>query len=158
MQNLYLQIYVFLVMLGQLMILPDRELHPMTSNPSTSPLVDIIQGHFCKSFEALIKIVGCGWWLTVNAVSCQPWWGPLLCWWEPSLVVKIVHVGLNKIRSHNTFLQYFFHFYHISGIGWTLKIPYVFYHLEVTMKTQFLCCFMWPLLLTWFDFNPSMDK
>ena len=90
--NYHLQISVFIVVLGRLVIVSesradsrlassqwdtslqnnavshrlganresalDRELHLMTSNPSTSPLVDIIQGHFRKSF------VGCGWWLT----------------------------------------------------------------------------------------------
>ena len=60
---MYLQISVFLVVLGQLVILSDRELHFMTSNPSTSPLIN---GHFRKSFEALVKIVGYGWWLTVK--------------------------------------------------------------------------------------------
>ena len=55
---------------GQLIILLDRELHLMTSNTSTSPLVDIIQGHFWKSFEALKKIVGYGWWLNMNVIIC----------------------------------------------------------------------------------------
>ena len=55
---------------GQLVILSNRALHLMTSNPDYIPLVDIIHGHFHKSFELLIKW-DCGLWLTVNAV-CGP--------------------------------------------------------------------------------------
>ena len=53
---------------GQLVILSERAKHLMTSNPDYIPLVDIIQGHFHKSFELLIKF---GLWLTVNVV-CGP--------------------------------------------------------------------------------------
>ena len=55
---------------------------------------------------------------------------------------KLAKLGRNKIEHQNTFFQYFFHFYPISGIHWTLKMPYVFEHLEVYMKTWFLCCFI----------------
>ena len=37
---------------------------------SISPLVDIIQGHF--RLKVLIKILDCGWRLTVDVVSCPP--------------------------------------------------------------------------------------
>ena len=50
---------------------------------------------------------------------------------------KSAKLGWNKIEHQNTFFQYFFHFYPISGIHWTLKMPHVFYHLEVYMKTWF---------------------
>ena len=55
---------------GQLIILSDRVLHLMTSNPDYIPLVDIIQGDFHKSSE-LIKI---GLWLVVGSrnVVCGP--------------------------------------------------------------------------------------
>ena len=55
---------------GQLVILSDRALHLMTSNPDYIQLVDIIQGHFQRSFELLIKL-DCGLWSTVNVV-CGP--------------------------------------------------------------------------------------
>ena len=99
MQNYSLQISVFLVILGQLVTSSDRELHLVTSNPSTWPLVDIVQVHFRKSSEALIKIGGCGWWLTLNIVSCQPCADECYHW------LKISKLGLNEI---GTFLQNFF--------------------------------------------------
>ena len=70
MLNYYLQISVFLVVVGQIVVISDRELHLMTSNSDYIPLVDIIQGHCHKSFELLIKM-DCGLWLTVNA-ACGP--------------------------------------------------------------------------------------
>ena len=39
------------------------------SDFNISPLVDIMQSHLCKSFEALIKIAGFGWWLTMLLVA-----------------------------------------------------------------------------------------
>ena len=60
---------------------------------------------------------------------------------------KLAKLGWNKIEHQNTIFQLVFHFYPISGIHWTLKMPYVFKHLEVCMKTQFLCSFM----KKWFD-------
>ena len=40
---------------------------------------------------------------------------------------KMSKLGVNEIGSQNTFLQcFFFNFYHISGIRWTLKMAYVF--------------------------------
>ena len=73
-------IFCFPCGLGLISFVIDKEQYLMTSNSRIFPLVDIIQGHFRKSFEALVKIVGCGWWLTVNVVSCWPWWETLL-WW-----------------------------------------------------------------------------
>ena len=55
---------------GQLVILSDRVLHLITSNPDYITLVDIIPGDFHKSFELLIKL-DCGLLLTVNVV-CGP--------------------------------------------------------------------------------------
>ena len=137
----YLHISVFLVVIGQLVVLTAMELLLMTSSPSTSPLVNIIQGHFRKSLEALVKILGCGWWLNMNAVTCWPWWRSLLCW-RVVTDLKLAKLGWNKIGSQNTFLQYIFRFCPFSSIPWTLNMAYVFKHLEVYMKTQFLCCFM----------------
>ena len=113
----------------------------MTSNPDYIPLVDIIQGHFHKSFELLIKI---GLWLVVNSECCLWSTG----WSFPTVLMsaatgcKLAMLGWNKIEHQNTFFQYFFHFYPISGIHWTLKMPYVFKHLEVYMKTWFHYCFI----------------
>ena len=59
---------------------------------------------------------------------------------------KLAKLGWNKIEHQNTFFQYFFHFYPIYGIHWTLKMPYVFEHLEVYMKTLFL----YYLVKKWF--------
>ena len=47
---------VFLVVFGELVILSDGDLHLVSSKPEYIPLDDIIQGHFHKSFEVLIKI------------------------------------------------------------------------------------------------------
>ena len=55
---------------GELVILSDRALHLMTPNNDYIPIADIIQGHFHKSFEFLIKLEY-GLWLTVN-VGCGP--------------------------------------------------------------------------------------
>ena len=76
-----------------------------------------MHNHFCKSFEVFIKIVGCGWCLTVNVVICPPHDGLLLCWWAWWLVVKLAKLGWNKIESQNTF-------FHFSYIDWTLKITF----------------------------------
>ena len=51
----------------------------LTSNPEYIPTVDIVQGHSCKPLEILIKVVDCGWSLTVNAVICPANEGPLVC-------------------------------------------------------------------------------
>ena len=85
---------------GQLVILSDRVLQLMTSNPDYIPLVDIIQGHFHKSFELLVKI---GLWLTVNAV-----WGPQDEGFPTVLMsavigCKLAKLGWNKIEHQNTF-------------------------------------------------------
>ena len=47
---------ISLVVSGQLVILSDRAMHLMTSNPDYIPLVDIIQGHFHKSFDFAFRI------------------------------------------------------------------------------------------------------
>ena len=110
----------------------------MTFNPDYIPLVDIIQGHFHKSFELLIKI---GLWLVVNSECClwSTGWGLPYC---AATGCKLAKLGWNKIEHRNSFFQYFFYFYPISRIHWTLKMPYVFMHLEVYMKTWFLYCFI----------------
>ena len=55
---------------------------------------------------------------------------------------KLAKLGWNDIETPEHFFQYFRHFYHISDIHWILKMPYVFYNLEVYMKTYFLYCFI----------------
>ena len=123
---------------GQVVFLSDRALHLMTFNPDYIPLVDIIQGHFHKSFELLIKI---GLWLVVNSECClwSTGWGLPYC---AATGCKLAKLGWNKIEHRNSFFQYFFYFYPISRIHWTLKMPYAFMHLEVYMKTWFLYCFI----------------
>ena len=80
------------------------------SNPSTFPLIDIIQDHFRESFEALIKIVGrqC---LVVNNECCQL---PTLIRAPPMLTsavtgCKLSKLGWNKIGSKNIFPNIFIH-------------------------------------------------
>ena len=87
----------------------------MTSNLSTSPL----EGCFCKSFEALIKILGLL--LVVNSECCYsstlmrvP---PVLM--SDTIVCKLSKLGLTKIRSQNTFPPIFFSF-----------LPYFWYPLN----------------------------
>ena len=71
-------LFIFLVAVNQLVILSDRTMHLMTSNPDYLPLGDIIQGHFHKSFELLIKFAL--WlWLTVNVVCGPQMRASLLC-------------------------------------------------------------------------------
>ena len=55
-QDYYLQISGFVVVLCQLVILSDREVHLVTPNLMTTIFVHIIQGHFPKFFEALMKL------------------------------------------------------------------------------------------------------
>ena len=89
---------------GQLIILSDRALHLITSNPDYIPLVDIIQGHIHKSFELPIKL-DCGFWLTVNAV-CGPQDESF-----PTVLMsaatgcKLAKLGWNKIEHQNAFCQ-----------------------------------------------------
>ena len=65
---LYILVFMYLLEIKLLLLLlPDRAMHLITSNPDYIPLVDIIQGHFHKSFELLIKI---GLWLVVNTECC----------------------------------------------------------------------------------------
>ena len=97
----------------------------MTSNPDYIPFVDIIQGHFHKSFEILIKFGLCLW-LTVNVVCGPPDEGFPTVLMSAATGYKLAKFGWNKIERQNTFFQYFFHFYPISGIHWILKMPYVF--------------------------------
>ena len=126
---------------GQLVILSDRAMHLMTSNPDHIPLVDIRQGYFHKSFELLIKF---GLWPVVNS-ECWLWstgWGLPTVLMSAATGCKLAKLDWNKIEHQNTFFQYFSHFYPISGIHWTLKMPYVFKHLEVYMKTWFLYYFI----------------
>ena len=120
---LYLQISYLLVVFGQLVILSDRALLLMTSNPQYIPLVDIIHGHFHKSFELLIKI---GLWLVVNSECCLWSEGFPTVLMSAASGCKLAKLGWNKIKHQNTSFQYLFHFYPISGIYWTLKMPYVF--------------------------------
>ena len=62
--------FIFLVAVSQLVILSDRTMHLMTSSPDYLPLGDIIQGHFHKSYELLIKFVL--WlWLTAGTYNTQ---------------------------------------------------------------------------------------
>ena len=113
----------------------------MTSNPDHIPLVDIRQGYFHKSFELLIKF---GLWPVVNS-ECWLWstgWGLPTVLMSAATGCKLAKLDWNKIEHQNTFFQYFSHFYPISGIHWTLKMPYVFKHLEVYMKTWFLYYFI----------------
>ena len=126
---------------GQLVILSDRAMHLMTSNPDHIPLVDIRQDYFHKSFELLIKF---GLWPVVNS-ECWLWstgWGLPTVLMSAATGCKLAKLDWNKIEHQNTFFQYFSHFYPISGIHWTLKMPYVFKHLEVYMKTWFLYYFI----------------
>ena len=116
-------------------------MHLMTSNPDHIPLVDIRQGYFHKSFELLIKF---GLWPVVNS-ECWLWstgWGLPTVLMSAATGCKLAKLDWNKIEHQNTFFQYFSHFYLISGIHWTLKMPYVFKHLEVYMKTWFLYYFI----------------
>ena len=116
-------------------------MHLMTSNPDHIPLVDIRQGYFHKSFELLIKF---GLWPVVNS-ECWLWstgWGLPTVLMSAATGCKLAKLDWNKIEHQNTFFQYFSHFYPISGIHWTLKMPYVFKHLEVYMKTWFLYYFI----------------
>ena len=113
----------------------------MTSNPDHIPLVDIRQGYFHKSFELLIKF---GLWPVVNS-ECWLWstgWGLPTVLMSAATGCKLAKLDWNKIEHQNTFFQYFSHFYPISGIHWTLKMPYVFKHLEVYTKTWFLYYFI----------------
>ena len=113
----------------------------MTSNPDYMPLVDIIQGHFHKSFELFEKL-DCGLWLTVNVVCGPQDEGFPTVLISAATGCKLAKLGWNKIEHQKFFFQYFFHCYPISGIHRTLKMPYVFKHLEVYMKTWFIYCFI----------------
>ena len=81
----------------------DGELHLMTT-PSTSPLVDIIQGQFRKYIGVCIKIVDCSWWLIAYVVI-------ILCWWVWSLPAKTSKGGWNNNGSQTIFSNSLFHFY-----------------------------------------------
>ena len=109
------QISVFLVVFGQLIILSDRELHLMTSNPEYIPIG--IQDHFHKSFELLIKI---GLWLVVNSECCLRS-TPLDEGFHAVLMsavsgCKLAKLGWKNIEHQSSSFQYFFHFYPISDI------------------------------------------
>ena len=109
----------------------------MRSNPSTPPFVDIIQSYFRKSFEALIKAVGCGWCSAVNIVICWPWLGFLRSCSVQSLVVNWLSWDEIKVWAKTIFTFFcFFHFWY------PLNTENVFYHLIFYMKAQSLCCFM----------------
>ena len=88
------------------------------------------------------KKMDCGLWLTVN-VLCDPQdEGFPAVLMSAATGCKLTKLGWNKIEHQNTFFQYFFHFYPISGVDWPLEMPYVFALLEVYMKTWFLYCFI----------------
>ena len=81
----------------------------MTPNLDYIPLFDIIQGHFHKSFELLIKI-DCGLWLTVNVVCGPQDEGFPAVLTSAATGCKLAKLGWNKIEHQNTFFQYFFSF------------------------------------------------
>ena len=69
----------------------------------------------------------CDLWLAVNAVCGPQDEGFPTVLISAATGCKLAKLGWNEIEHQNTFLQYlFFHFYPISAIHWTLKMPYVF--------------------------------
>ena len=76
----------------------------MTSNPDYIPLVDIIQGHFHKSFELIIKM-DCGLWLIVNVVCVTQDEGFPKVLMSAATGGKLVKLGWNKIEHQNTFFS-----------------------------------------------------
>ena len=97
--------FCYLVVYGQLVILSDRELHPMTSNPEFTPTYTK-QGHFRKLSEVLVKIVDRGWWLTVIVVICTPDEGFPAVLMGAVTGYKLDKLGWIKIERQNTFFQY----------------------------------------------------
>ena len=104
----------------------------MTSNPDYIPLVDIIQGHFHKSFE-LIKM-DCGLWLTADVVCGPQDEGFPTVLMSAATGCKLAKLGWNKIEQQNIFFQYF---YPISGIHWTWKCHMYFSIYRSTCKHDF---------------------
>ena len=95
----------------------------MTSNPDYIPLGDII---LPQIFWTPHKKMACGLWLTVKVVCGSQDEGLPTVLMSAATGCKLAKLGWNKIEHQNTFFQYFFRFYPIYGIHWTLKMPYVF--------------------------------
>ena len=86
---------------GQLVILSDRALHLITD--TQPPLVDMIQYHFRKSFEFLLRIVDCGLWLTVNIVMIPLDEGTPAVLMSAVTGCKLANLGWNKIEHQKHF-------------------------------------------------------
>ena len=67
------------------------------------------------------KNLASGLWLTVNIVCGPPDEGFPTVLMSAVTGCKLVKLSWNKIEHQDSFFQYFFHFYPISGIHWTLK-------------------------------------
>ena len=54
--------------------------------------------------------------------------------------------------------QYDDNYVHVEFFFLRLKLPYIYELIPEDQANTIAANVLWPLLLTWFNFNPSMDK